>query len=98
MSMTSSFQDYFRCPEEFAKFGVANGLGQEPGFFHFGEQITCFGRSAGPVAQTPNGGLSDVLPLVQSRGEEILLPFDADEIVENLRKERYIAPEGAPSF
>ncbi len=96
--MTSSFLDYFKCPEEFDKFGVAQGLGQMPGFFRLGEQNTCFGRSAGTVAPTPNGGLSDVLPLVQSRGGEILLPFDADEIVENLRKERYIAPEAAPSF
>jgi hypothetical protein len=96
--MTSSFLDYFRCPEEFDNFGVAQGLGQAPGFFRFGEQNTCFGRTAGTTAQTPNGGLSDVLPLVQSREEEILLPFDADEILENLRKEKYIAPEGAPSF
>jgi hypothetical protein len=96
--MTTSFLEYFRCAEQFATFGVAQELGPAPGFFRFGQQNTCFGRSAGTVAQTPNGGLSDVLPLVQSRGEKILLPFDADEIVENLRKERYIAPEGAPSF
>jgi hypothetical protein len=96
--MSSSFLDYFRCPEEFARFGVAQELGQARGFFRFGKQITCFGRSAGPVAQAPNGDLSDVLSLVQSRGDEILLPFDADEILGNLRTERYVAPDDASSF
>ena len=96
--MTSSFLDYFRCPEEFEKLGVAPSLGQTPGFFRFGQQITCFGRSAGPVAQTPNGDLPDVLPLLRAQGDEITLPFDMDEIVENLRKERYVAPEAASSF
>jgi hypothetical protein len=73
--MTSALQDYYRCPEEFAKFGVAQILGQTPGFFHFGKQITCFGRSAGAVAAAPNGDLPDVLPLLQSRGDEITPPL-----------------------
>jgi hypothetical protein len=96
--MTSAFQDYYRCPEEFARFGVAQELGPTPGFFRFGGQITCFGRSAGPVVQTPNGDLSDVLPLVQDQGDEIQLPFDVDEILENLRRERYVTPEGSYSL
>jgi hypothetical protein len=96
--MTSSFQDYYRCPEEFARFGIAQELGQTPGFFRFGKQITCFGRSAGPVAKAPNGDLSDVLPLMQTRGDEIILPFDADEILENLRGERYVNTRDASSF
>src|SRR5258707_2510026 len=96
--MTAAFLDYFRCPEEFARFGVAQELGQTPGFFHFGNKITCFGRSAGPVAQLSHGDLSDSLSLMQIRPEEITLPFDADEILENLRKERYVPTEHAPSF
>jgi hypothetical protein len=96
--MTSKFLDYYRCPEEFARFGVAQELGQTPGFFRFGKQITCFGRSAGPVGHVPYGDLSDVLPLMQSRGDKIILPFETDEILENLRRERYVAAEGGFSF
>ncbi len=96
--MTSSFLDYYRCPEEFARFGVARELGTTPGFFRFGKKITCFGRSAAPVAQTPDGDLADVLPLMEAQEDEILLPFDADEILENLRKERYVATEDASSL
>ncbi len=96
--MTSSFIDYYRCPEEFAKFGVARELGQTPGFFRFGKQITCFGRSAGPVSSSPQGNLSDSLSLMDTRGDGIKLPFDADEILDNLRKERYVAAEATSSF
>jgi hypothetical protein len=96
--MADSFLDYYRCPEEFAKFGVVQELGQAPGFFRFGAQTTCFGHSAGHVAQTPMGNLADVLPRMQSHGEKITLPFDPDEIFENLRRERYQAAEDDSSF
>jgi hypothetical protein len=93
--MTSAFLDYYRCPAEFAKFGVSSELGKVPGFFRVGEQIICFGRSASPVAPAPNGNLSDVLPLLQAWDGEIALPFDPDELFENLRKERYLTSEQA---
>jgi hypothetical protein len=94
--MTSAFQDYYRCPQEFAKFRVAREPGQTPGFFRIGKQITCFGRCAGPVAQAPNGDLPDVSPLMQAGGDEIMLPFDPDEILENLQSEKYVpTPAGS---
>ena len=96
--MNSAFVDYFRCPEEFAKFGVAQELGQMPGFFRLGKDITCFGRSAGAVAQAPSAELPDALPLMHSRGNDVFLPFDTDEILENLRRERYIRTEKPSSF
>jgi hypothetical protein len=95
--MHNSFLDYYRCPEEFARFSVAQKVGQAQGFFHFGNQLTCFGHNAGPVSPVPTGDIPDALPLVQYRGEEISLPFDIDEILLNLRKERYVAPDD-PSF
>jgi hypothetical protein len=88
--MTSSWLDYYRCPDEFAGFGISPELGSTPGFFRFGRQITCFGRCAGPVAHGLSGDLSDTLPLLQVRGAEITLPFDTDEILDNLRSERYV--------
>src|SRR5579863_9876253 len=97
--MNSSFLEYYLCPEEFARFGVAKELGKTPGFFHFGKKITCFGRSAAPLEKLSNGDLPDVLPLPQATSGEIVLPFDSDEILENLRRERYVPPTGnASSF
>jgi hypothetical protein len=96
--MTSSFLDYYRCPEEFVRFSVAQELGPTLGFFRIGKQPNCFGRSAVATATMPNDSLPDVLLHVQAQGDEILLPFDTDEVLENLRKEKYVSPEAAPSF
>lgn len=96
--MNSAFLDYFRCPEEFVKFGAAQNLGQAPGFFRLGKEITCFGRGAGPVAAASDGAIPDSLSLMQTRGDEFILPFDPDEVVENLRSEKYIASGKASSF
>ena len=46
----------------------------------------------------PNNDLPDVLPLMEARENEIILPFDTDEILENLRRERYVAAEDTLSF
>jgi hypothetical protein len=95
-NMNSAFLDYYLCPEEFARFGVAGELGKTPGFFRLGKKITCFGHSAAPRGYKPNSDPPDVLPLLHARGNEIMLPFDTDEILENLRKERYVgAAEGS---
>jgi hypothetical protein len=97
-SMTTSYLDYYRCPEEFARFCVSEGLGERPGFFRLGNEITCFGRSAAPTTLASTGDLIDVLPLLETRGNQIVLPFDADEILENLLREKYLVTENSPSF
>src|SRR5690242_9499446 len=89
-NMNSAFLDYYLCPEEFARFGVAGELGTTPQFFRLGKKITCFGHSAAPRGYKPNSDPPDILPLLHARGNEIMLPFDTDEILENLRKERYV--------
>src|SRR5579863_3738217 len=96
--MSSTFLDYYMCPEEFARFGVAKELGKTPGFFRFGKNMTCFGHSAARLGQPPNGDLPDVLPLLQTRGGDIVLPFDPDEILDNLRREKYVPKGSAPSL
>jgi hypothetical protein len=96
--MTSAFIDYWRCPEEHAKFGVAQEVEQAPRFFRFGNKITGFGRIALPPGNHPHGDRPDVSPLVHVGRNEITLPFDANEILENLRRERYVAKPGSGSF
>lgn len=95
--MNSTFLDYWRCPEEHAKFRVGQELGQTPRFFRFGNKLTGFGRVALPAGSHGNGDRPDVCPLAEVRGNEITLPFDTDEILENLRKERYVAKAGSDS-
>jgi hypothetical protein len=96
--MNSSFLDYYLCPEEFARFSLSRPLGEVPGFFRFGERITCFGRSGLPEGGDFAVAPADAKPLLQVQGGEIRLPFDVDEVVENLRRERYVPKALDPSM
>ena len=96
--MSSSFLDYYLCPEEFARFGEAKEIGEAPGFFRFGNKITCFGRSALPAGSSANGEPPNVFPSLRFQGNEIVLPFGLDEVIENLRRERYVATEEGGSL
>ena len=84
-------REYFRCPERFADLGLNGPLSSEVGFFQFGPEITCYGRCTGgppsraAAAQLPS--LSNFIRLAQGRLD---LPFDFNEIVDNLRHEQYV--------
>src|SRR5579864_4685443 len=78
-----AFWDYFRCPQEFASFRFAGKPSAQEGFFLF-RSIRCFGRTS---ALIPN---NESL-LGQPSGETIPLCFSPTEVVDNLRRERYLA-------
>jgi len=83
--------DYYRCPVEFAEFGMAGNLCQEPGYFRFGANGVCYGRSSsGFRAKLPATGLYDTVTDVEIAGSMPKLPFDPVEVIENLRLERYV--------
>jgi hypothetical protein len=83
--------DLYRCPEAFAEFELTHDLSEDAGFFRFGSEATCFGRTVlGSRARPAGDGLYDVLPDVRIEGSCLRLPFHPDEVVENLRRERYI--------
>ena len=93
-SPARAFLDYFRCPSHLTRFRVAEGA-LSRGFFRFGPAI-CFGNLATRSASSsPNQKLFDVLPGTEPGSSgEICLPFDPDEVVTNLRLERYLARSG----
>ena len=89
--MNQLLSDYYRVSE--------NGLGRlsaarpsgETGFFRFGNAPICFGQStSGVSASLENAGLYDAIKSVQLGECKVHLPFDPAEIVENLRRERYV--------
>src|SRR5262249_16845660 len=92
-SSSLSFLDYFRCPPQFARFQVSNQSISKQGFFRLGEAV-CFGHVPDALASSsPKVHLKDALPVIHlSESGEICLPFDAGEIVSNLRLERYVEP------
>lgn len=88
--MIKSFADHFRTPEGLLRFSIDGNPGSGSGFFRFGGDVVCFGRtSAVPVAGNYFGELSDSLPAVTIRDSAVQLPFDPDQVVSNLRNEVY---------
>jgi hypothetical protein len=85
--------EYYRCPVGLlVPFSPLRLSANHPGYFRLGPDIICYGRlSYGDTAKVPVGDLEDALDHVTMEGEGIQLPFDACEVVENLRRERYTA-------
>lgn len=87
-----SAAERFRCPEDLLTFEVCGELSAEPGFFRFGPEILCYGRSSvGTPARKSTDPLVDVRPYVRSLGTTVELPFDPQEVVDNILRERYVA-------
>jgi len=88
--MASFLTEYFRCAAHSADFQLTGGLSQDAGYFRFGPEIICYGRSAaGYRARRPDGPLYDVSADVRNHGSSVQLPFDPSEVVTNFHYERY---------
>src|SRR6266404_2853398 len=89
--MNKQFLEYFRCPANYVDFRLSGELASDPGFFRIGRDLTCYGRvSAGQTSSDSSAALDDVLSAIHIENNSCILPFDPDELVENLRFERYI--------
>src|SRR3984885_3970665 len=83
--------DHFRCPGAFLDFSLAQNLPSVSGYFQFGPNVTCYGRAgqrheAIGIKPSPYNALNDT---VIDDGT-VYLPFDPDEVIDNLRLERYV--------
>ena len=89
--MRGNLSQYWRCPERFLRIAVAGDLSGEKGYFRFGPD-TLYGRcvNARPAAEVAEP-LLDLRDSVRLEAGTVLLPFDLDEVVDNLRQELYAA-------
>jgi hypothetical protein len=88
--MNRTVQEYFRCPEQYARLGAKEGLSANSGFFRFGQEALGYGRYVGHVpANSPQGDLTDAWADADCLDGSVRLPFDLEEVVANLRLERY---------
>ena len=95
--MDTALIDYFRCPREFAGVDVAGNLSGQTDFFRFGPAITCYGQYCnGSPSGKVDQRLEDMSSRTHSGHGRVELPFDLNQIVNNLRYERY-ASHGRPS-
>ena len=83
--------DHFRCPREFVRVGVQGELSECAGFFKFGSESICYGRTAA-FTPSPEAGqiLNDALKYSRGGQNGINLPFDLAETVKALRCEKYV--------
>jgi hypothetical protein len=89
-------QDHYRCPEGFFDFVLSGEVSAVPGYFRFGPDITCYGRSSGAIPEAQFDSLSGSGSIEQAGFEQgrVSLPFDPTEVIDNLRLERYADPDG----
>ena len=90
--MNQAFCDYYRCPYSFADFKLSDIHinGNARGYFNFGPDLICYGRSALNGCEKATDQLPDALNRVRIEGSTCILPFDPTDIANNLRYERYI--------
>ncbi len=89
-NIESVFVDYFRCLDEHANLFVSGQTSKDSGYFKWGNDNICYGRTAAGF-RTPNanGPLYDVWDDATISESTVTLPFDPLEVIENLRRERY---------
>lgn len=83
--------EYYRCAPNLHLRSVSQSVSHS-GYFCLGPDTICYGRLAsGKARRTPVGYLENVLEGMRATPVGIELPFDAGELVSNLRCERYAA-------
>jgi hypothetical protein len=81
---------YFRCPLQFAQFAPRGPFSDSNGFFRFGADAVCYGKSNENVpAELLGRQLPDALPGAVAEDGVIYLSFDPSEALENLLLELY---------
>ncbi len=94
--LSQALNDRYRCPENFFDFVLGGRLSTDEGYFRFGPNTTCYGRSCsgvrGPQAESSlYDAFRDILLVA---GAKLRLPFDPTEIIDNLRLEHYANTRG----
>src|SRR5260370_12541636 len=92
MRINRAFVEHYRCVDQAADFGPMGETSGEAGCFRFGADAICYGQVGGGfTGDDVREELNDAFTQVQVEDGRCLIPFEPTEIVENLRRERYIA-------
>ena len=82
--------DRYRCSPALGEYRITNNLSEDRGYFTFGRDTLCYGRCASaPVSRVALTDLHDTWQDINTDGPVPTLPFDPDEVINNLRLERY---------
>lgn len=87
----SILQDYYRTNSTPLELWEDQDQQVGPGFFHFGPDIVCFGKSTtGASADFRTADRYDARSATRLTNEGLYLPFDFSTVIENLRREHYV--------
>ena len=90
--LNQALLDHYRCPECLVTIALAGELSTDMGYFRFGPDVTCYGKSSvGFRAARAGDDLFDAMQSVRISGSTVNLPFSPTEVINNLRCERYSA-------
>ncbi len=82
--------DRYRSPQDLMDIVANEPLSSGAGFFRFGQNGICYGRSRARVLSSrPEFLLHDAAGEVAIENTKLLLPFNLNEVIDNLRLERY---------
>ena len=88
--MNGCLTQYYRCPDAYSRFALRETPSPTSGYFVFGQGATCYGKLACQTAQVPGDALHDAKNDAVIEDGKAYLTFDPSEVVENLRRERYV--------
>jgi hypothetical protein len=88
--LSQAVLDRYRCPADFLDFSLSGDLSGDEGYFRFGRNAICYGRTSA-VARRSSASVSldDAADKISCNVDRVQLPFDPSEIIDNLRLERY---------
>jgi hypothetical protein len=89
--VNSCIFDYYRCPPRYLNLAQRGTLPEQSGYFRFGADAICYGRCAGQTTGVLSSTLWDASSETAVEGGTTYLPFDVNEVIENLRGERYFS-------
>lgn len=96
LAISRRFVEYFRCPERYGSFAAETPL-SEAGYFYFNNRIL-FGHRC-TADDLPDASAANLQPEFSPCNDSVPLPFNVDEVIDNLRLERYVssAKQGHPA-
>ncbi len=81
--------EHFRCPPEFIKIELNRDPRLDAGYFRVGDKPIGYGACSTGTRRLVSDALPDALAEMTASSSTVCLPFDPDEVVDNLRYERY---------
>ena len=83
--------DYYRVPSEFTEYQMPEALPQQRSFFKWDDCTMCYGRAAVDAKRAPMPSIGTSAEDSEVKEGIPSFPFNAEEVIENLQRERYSA-------